>query len=47
MKKEYVKPVMDIVSFTTENIITASGVLNVGETGAANTLQASFRVINY
>lgn len=44
MKKEYTKPVMEIVSFTTENIITASG-LTVIE--ANDGYQTKFTTIDY
>lgn len=42
MKKEYIKPVMEIVSFTTENVITASGTLTTVEGN-----QTTFTTISY
>lgn len=44
MKKEYTKPVMEIVSFTTENIITASGLTIATDNSG---YQTSFKTISY
>ncbi len=43
MKKEYTKPVMEIVSFTTENVITESGNLTIDN----NSYQSKFTTISY